>query len=160
MQDYCTYVIFMVIQERVASNLFILIEFLRQLEIILFKNDGVDTSYWWHFFCWLNEEMLVAGYFIFFGCCICILSVGPSLFSCGGSDRFLLRRGSHVLFQILQIVRSLKLLYVFYCIQVLSAYVRSVEDHGFILHFGLPSFAGFMPKHNQSGNPQSILPIV
>ncbi|KAL3625500.1 hypothetical protein CASFOL_030954 [Castilleja foliolosa] len=34
---------------------------------------------------------------------------------------------------------------------VLSAYVNSIEDHGFILHFGLSSFAGFMPKDNQSG---------
>ncbi|KAI3446386.1 hypothetical protein Pfo_003051 [Paulownia fortunei] len=33
---------------------------------------------------------------------------------------------------------------------VLSSYVKSIEDHGFLLHFGLPSFAGFMPKHNQS----------
>ncbi|KAL1554555.1 rRNA biogenesis protein RRP5 [Salvia divinorum] len=33
---------------------------------------------------------------------------------------------------------------------VLSAYVKSIEDHGFMLHFGLPSFAGFMPKQNQS----------
>ncbi|GFP79860.1 protein rrp5 homolog [Phtheirospermum japonicum] len=33
---------------------------------------------------------------------------------------------------------------------VLSAYVKSIEDHGFILHFGLSSFAGFMPKDNQS----------
>ncbi|KAL6563943.1 hypothetical protein OROHE_005183 [Orobanche hederae] len=33
---------------------------------------------------------------------------------------------------------------------VLSAYVKSIEDHGYILHFGLPSFAGFMPKDNQS----------
>ncbi|KAK4432202.1 rRNA biogenesis protein RRP5 [Sesamum alatum] len=33
---------------------------------------------------------------------------------------------------------------------VLSAYAKSIEDHGFILHFGLPSFTGFMPKHNQS----------
>ncbi|GER39943.1 RNA binding [Striga asiatica] len=32
---------------------------------------------------------------------------------------------------------------------VLSAYVKSIEDHGFILHFGLPSFAGFMPKETQ-----------
>lgn len=37
--------------------------------------------------------------------------------------------------------------------QVLSAYVKSIEDHGFMLHFGLPSFTGFMPKQNQSGNP-------
>ncbi|KAL6509109.1 hypothetical protein OROGR_023216 [Orobanche gracilis] len=33
---------------------------------------------------------------------------------------------------------------------VLSAYVKSIEDHGYILHFGLPSFAGFMPKDNKS----------
>ncbi|KAL7134052.1 hypothetical protein ABFS83_11G001300 [Erythranthe nasuta] len=33
---------------------------------------------------------------------------------------------------------------------VLSAYVKSIEDHGFILHFGLSAFEGFMPKHNQS----------
>ncbi|KAL6540426.1 hypothetical protein OROMI_024309 [Orobanche minor] len=33
---------------------------------------------------------------------------------------------------------------------VLSAYVKSIEDHGYILHFGLPSFTGFMPKDNQS----------
>ncbi|KAG8367979.1 hypothetical protein BUALT_Bualt16G0128900 [Buddleja alternifolia] len=33
---------------------------------------------------------------------------------------------------------------------VLSAYMKSIEDHGFMLHFGLPNFAGFMPKHNQT----------
>ncbi|PIN20215.1 rRNA processing protein Rrp5 [Handroanthus impetiginosus] len=33
---------------------------------------------------------------------------------------------------------------------VLSAYVKSIEDHGFMLHFGLPSFAGFMQKQKQS----------
>ncbi|KAL0316910.1 UNVERIFIED_CONTAM: rRNA biogenesis protein RRP5, partial [Sesamum radiatum] len=33
---------------------------------------------------------------------------------------------------------------------VLSAYAKSIEDHGFILHFGWPSFTGFMPKQNQS----------
>lgn len=33
---------------------------------------------------------------------------------------------------------------------VLSAYVKSIEDHGFMLHFGLPSFVGFMPAQNQS----------
>ncbi|XP_050226780.1 rRNA biogenesis protein RRP5 [Mercurialis annua] len=32
---------------------------------------------------------------------------------------------------------------------VLTAYVKSVEDHGFILHFGLPSFMGFLPKNSQ-----------
>lgn len=33
---------------------------------------------------------------------------------------------------------------------VLSAYVKSIEDHGFILHFGCPYFAGFMSKHGKS----------
>ncbi|KAL8459787.1 hypothetical protein ACS0TY_031636 [Phlomoides rotata] len=33
---------------------------------------------------------------------------------------------------------------------VLSAYTKSIEDHGFMLHFGLPSFTGFMPKLSQS----------
>ncbi|XP_019053357.1 PREDICTED: rRNA biogenesis protein RRP5 isoform X2 [Nelumbo nucifera] len=28
---------------------------------------------------------------------------------------------------------------------VLTAYVKSIEDHGFILHFGLSSFTGFLP---------------
>ncbi|XP_051148647.1 rRNA biogenesis protein RRP5 [Andrographis paniculata] len=31
---------------------------------------------------------------------------------------------------------------------VLSAYMKSFEDHGCILHFGVPSFTGFMPTHN------------
>lgn len=38
-----------------------------------------------------------------------------------------------------------------YDVQVLSAYVKSIEDHGYILNFGLDSFTGFMPKSNQSG---------
>ncbi|XP_024021580.1 rRNA biogenesis protein RRP5 isoform X2 [Morus notabilis] len=33
---------------------------------------------------------------------------------------------------------------------VLTAYVKSNEDHGYILHFGLPSFTGFLPKNSQS----------
>ncbi|XP_073045795.1 rRNA biogenesis protein RRP5 [Primulina eburnea] len=33
---------------------------------------------------------------------------------------------------------------------VLSAYVKSIEDHGFMLHFGCPYFAGFMSKHSKS----------
>lgn len=33
---------------------------------------------------------------------------------------------------------------------VLSAYVKSIEDHGFILHFGCPYFTGFMSKHSKS----------
>ncbi|KAJ4823880.1 hypothetical protein Tsubulata_010462 [Turnera subulata] len=32
---------------------------------------------------------------------------------------------------------------------VLSAYVKSIEDHGYILHFGIPSYSGFVPKDNQ-----------
>ncbi|CAK8570928.1 unnamed protein product [Lathyrus sativus] len=34
---------------------------------------------------------------------------------------------------------------------VLAAYVKSIEDHGFILHFGLPSFTGFLPKEGWNG---------
>ncbi|KAF7804182.1 rRNA biogenesis protein RRP5 [Senna tora] len=33
---------------------------------------------------------------------------------------------------------------------VLSAYVKSIEDHGYILHFGLPSFMGFLPKDSEA----------
>ncbi|CAL5418100.1 unnamed protein product [Camellia sinensis] len=33
---------------------------------------------------------------------------------------------------------------------VITAYVKSIEDHGYILHFGLPSFAGFMSKNSQA----------
>ncbi|KAL8462721.1 hypothetical protein ACS0TY_033660 [Phlomoides rotata] len=35
---------------------------------------------------------------------------------------------------------------------VLSAYTKSIEDHGFMLHFELPSFTGFMLRLSQSGN--------
>lgn len=35
---------------------------------------------------------------------------------------------------------------------VLTAYVKSIEDHGYILHFGLPSFTGFLPKNSQAEN--------
>ncbi|XP_073149006.1 rRNA biogenesis protein RRP5-like isoform X2 [Henckelia pumila] len=38
---------------------------------------------------------------------------------------------------------------------VLSAYVKSIEDHGFILHFGCPYFAGFMSKHSKSGSGEA-----
>ncbi|CAO2824133.1 unnamed protein product [Amaranthus hypochondriacus] len=31
---------------------------------------------------------------------------------------------------------------------VLNATVKSIEDHGYILHFGVPSFSGFMPKNS------------
>ncbi|KAM3246622.1 rRNA biogeneis protein RRP5 [Capsicum annuum] len=33
---------------------------------------------------------------------------------------------------------------------ILSAYVKSMEDHGYIIHFGLPSFSGFMPKESEN----------
>ncbi|KAL5124082.1 rRNA biogenesis protein RRP5 [Glycine soja] len=33
---------------------------------------------------------------------------------------------------------------------VLAAYVKSIEDHGYILHFGLPSFLGFLPKNSSA----------
>ncbi|KAK6244021.1 hypothetical protein QUC31_010430 [Theobroma cacao] len=32
---------------------------------------------------------------------------------------------------------------------VLTAYVKSIEDHGYILHFGLSSFMGFLPKDDE-----------
>lgn len=35
---------------------------------------------------------------------------------------------------------------------VLSAYVKSIEDHGYMLHFGPPSFTGFIPKDSQPGS--------
>lgn len=35
---------------------------------------------------------------------------------------------------------------------VLTAYVKSIEDHGYILHFGLPSFTGFLPKNSLAEN--------
>ncbi|KDP21906.1 hypothetical protein JCGZ_03044 [Jatropha curcas] len=38
---------------------------------------------------------------------------------------------------------------------VLMAYVKSVEDHGYILHFGLPSFMGFLAKNSQNENTNS-----
>ncbi|KAL2326887.1 hypothetical protein Fmac_020314 [Flemingia macrophylla] len=33
---------------------------------------------------------------------------------------------------------------------VLAAYVKSIEDHGYILHFGLASFMGFLPKDSSA----------
>ncbi|XWS66505.1 hypothetical protein CRYUN_Cryun05aG0205500 [Craigia yunnanensis] len=33
---------------------------------------------------------------------------------------------------------------------VLTGYVKSIEDHGYILHFGLSSFMGFLPKDDQA----------
>ncbi|KAL5741947.1 hypothetical protein ACOSP7_028679 [Xanthoceras sorbifolium] len=37
---------------------------------------------------------------------------------------------------------------------VLTAYVKSIEDHGYILHFGLSSFMGFSPKNSQAENKE------
>ncbi|KAF9598481.1 hypothetical protein IFM89_027915, partial [Coptis chinensis] len=34
---------------------------------------------------------------------------------------------------------------------VLTAYVKSIEDHGYILQFGLSSFSGFLPRRNKDG---------
>ncbi|XP_072958510.1 rRNA biogenesis protein RRP5 isoform X2 [Typha angustifolia] len=34
---------------------------------------------------------------------------------------------------------------------VLTAQVKSVEDHGYILYFGVPSFSGFMPRTTEDG---------
>nr|XP_015898902.2 rRNA biogenesis protein RRP5 isoform X1 [Ziziphus jujuba var. spinosa] len=34
---------------------------------------------------------------------------------------------------------------------VLTGYVKSIEDHGYILHFGLSSFMGFLPSNSQAG---------
>ncbi|KAF3441966.1 hypothetical protein FNV43_RR15882 [Rhamnella rubrinervis] len=34
---------------------------------------------------------------------------------------------------------------------VLTGYIKSIEDHGYILHFGLSSFLGFLPKNSQAG---------
>ncbi|KAK7354984.1 hypothetical protein VNO80_14229 [Phaseolus coccineus] len=33
---------------------------------------------------------------------------------------------------------------------VLAAYVKSIEDHGYILHFGVSSFMGFLPKDSST----------
>lgn len=39
---------------------------------------------------------------------------------------------------------------------VLTAYVKSIEDHGYLLHFGLPSFTGFLPKNSQDGKEMKL----
>ncbi|KAE8649759.1 rRNA biogenesis protein RRP5 [Cucumis sativus] len=38
---------------------------------------------------------------------------------------------------------------------VLTSYVKSIEDHGYILHFGLTSFTGFLPKTKQSDQSEN-----
>ncbi|XP_022743667.1 rRNA biogenesis protein RRP5 isoform X2 [Durio zibethinus] len=35
---------------------------------------------------------------------------------------------------------------------VLSGYIKSIEDHGYILHFGLSTFVGFLAKDGQAEN--------
>ncbi|PWA39554.1 RNA binding protein [Artemisia annua] len=35
---------------------------------------------------------------------------------------------------------------------VVNAYVRSIEDHGYMLHFGVTSFTGFMQKSSNDGS--------
>lgn len=42
-----------------------------------------------------------------------------------------------------------------YVNQVLAAYVKSIEDHGYILHFGVSSFMGFLPKDSSTGKIKS-----
>ncbi|CAL5418105.1 unnamed protein product [Camellia sinensis] len=43
-------------------------------------------------------------------------------------------------------------------VKVITAYVKSIEDHGYILHFGLPSFTGFMSKNSQAGSELGLDP--
>ncbi|KAJ8754493.1 hypothetical protein K2173_005654 [Erythroxylum novogranatense] len=42
---------------------------------------------------------------------------------------------------------------------VLSAYVKSIEDHGYILHFGLPSFTGFLAKDSQAESRETKVKV-
>ncbi|KAL5545605.1 hypothetical protein UlMin_005292 [Ulmus minor] len=35
---------------------------------------------------------------------------------------------------------------------VITAYVKSIEDHGYILNFGLSSFTGFLPKNSENAS--------
>ncbi|KAF4369032.1 hypothetical protein F8388_013361 [Cannabis sativa] len=37
---------------------------------------------------------------------------------------------------------------------VLSAYVKSIEDHGYILHFGSTSFTGFLPRESKNASSE------
>ncbi|KAG8100364.1 hypothetical protein GUJ93_ZPchr0013g37106 [Zizania palustris] len=43
---------------------------------------------------------------------------------------------------------------------VLTAQVKSIEDHGYILHFGVSSFSGFMPKADTGRNKQWLNQIL
>lgn len=40
---------------------------------------------------------------------------------------------------------------------VLSSYVKSIEDHGYILHFGSPSFTGFLSKSSSAASEENEL---
>ncbi|XP_065857406.1 rRNA biogenesis protein RRP5-like [Euphorbia lathyris] len=40
---------------------------------------------------------------------------------------------------------------------VLTAYVKSIEDHGYMLHFGLPSLKGFLPKNSPNDSSSAEL---
>lgn len=42
---------------------------------------------------------------------------------------------------------------------VITAYVKSIEDHGYILHFGLSSFSGFLPKKSQGDSTEIKMSI-
>ncbi|XP_076905789.1 rRNA biogenesis protein RRP5-like [Bidens hawaiensis] len=42
---------------------------------------------------------------------------------------------------------------------VLSAYVKSIEDHGYMLHFGVTSFTGFMQKGSKDGNSDAKMVV-
>ncbi|WCJ34083.1 rRNA biogenesis protein RRP5 [Euphorbia peplus] len=42
---------------------------------------------------------------------------------------------------------------------VLTAYVKSIEDHGYMLHFGLPSLKGFLPKNSSSDSRSADLKL-
>jgi len=46
-------------------------------------------------------------------------------------------------------------IFAHYVNQVLAAYVKSIEDHGYILHFGVSSFTGFLPKDSSTGKMKS-----
>ncbi|KAK1410921.1 hypothetical protein QVD17_37463 [Tagetes erecta] len=42
---------------------------------------------------------------------------------------------------------------------VISAYVNSIEDHGYMLHFGVTSFTGFMQKSSKDGSMDANMAI-
>ncbi|KAK9088291.1 hypothetical protein Scep_027373 [Stephania cephalantha] len=40
---------------------------------------------------------------------------------------------------------------------VLTSYVKSIEDHGYIVNFGLPSFTGFLPRRSKDGDENKMV---